>query len=113
MITVNELKKMIQKFMALEQDEEANSTEWAYVMLEPALLESQEVTLDYLAQIENKEEFMALGENSWFSYILGHFESAEIHNAIEERYARFFGADKDTPFYKEHIEKLAAILKHS
>ena len=58
-ITVEQLKELVQEFIALEDDKEMDSGEWAYVMLEPMLIANEEVTLNYLKQI-NEEEFRAL-----------------------------------------------------
>ena len=112
MVTVEKLKELVQEFMRLEQDEYENSTEWAYVALEPDLIRSHDVTLAYLKQIDSKEEFVSLGENSFLEEILDHFQSAAIYGAIEEQYAKFFGTAKETPFYKEFIEGLDKIVKN-
>lgn len=109
-ITVEQLKELVQEFIALEDDKEMDSGEWAYVMLEPMLIANEEVTLNYLKQI-NEEEFRALGENHWFEDILCKFRSVEILDVIRTQYFRFFGEDTTTEFYLDSIEGLQNCIK--
>lgn len=109
-ITVDRLKALVQEYMVLEKDKMENSTEWAYVMLEPDLLACEEVTLNYLKQIE-EEEFVTLGENQWFESIICKFKSAEILNVILTKYADFYGEDTETDFYQNSIEGLHNCIK--
>ena len=109
-ITVEHLRKLVQEFIAMEKDETEDSTEWAYVALEPDLLKCEEVTLNYLTQI-NKEEFIALGENHWFDDILRKFKSSEILNTIYLKYNEFYGEEKTTDFYINSIEDLENYIK--
>ena len=109
-ITVEHLKKMVQEFITMEKDETEDSTEWAYVALEPDLLKCEEVTLNYLMQI-NKDEFTALGENHWFDDILRKFKSSEILNTIYLKYNEFYGEEKTTDFYINSIENLKNYIK--
>lgn len=109
-ITVEHLRKMVQEFIAMEKDETEDSTEWAYVALEPDLLKCEEVTLKYLTQI-NKDEFIALGENHWFYSILHKFKSSEILNTIHLKYVEFYGEEKTTDFYINSIEGLESYIK--
>ncbi len=104
-ITVERLKALVQEYMVLEKDEMENSTEWAYVALEPALVACKEVTLNYLMQID-KDEFITLGENHYFEDILSKFKSAEILNLMLLQYANFFGQDASTDFYHDSINGL-------
>ena len=110
-ITVERLKELVQEYIILRNDEMENSTEWAYVMLEPNLIANEEVTLHYLMQI-NKDEFDVLGEDQWFEYILGKFKSQEMLNVILEKYKNFFGESTDTEFYHESIEGLDNCIKN-
>ena len=110
MITAKKLKELVQEFIRLEKDEGIDSTEWAYVALEPDLIASQEVTLEYLQSI-SKEEFITLGENGWFEHILSHFKSTEIYEVIDLQYVNFFGTDKKTCFYEEYIADLKCYVK--
>ena len=109
-ITVERLKELVKEFMVLEKDEFGHSSEWAYVMLEPALIECYEVTLKYLKQID-KDEFIALGENHWFSVILTKFKSLEMLNIILSQYKIFFGESIDTEFYRDSIKGLENCIK--
>ena len=109
-ITVERLKALVQEYITLRNDEMENSTEWAYVMLEPDLQACEEVTLNYLMQI-NEEEFVALGDDQWFDIILSKFKSAEVLNVILAKYANFFGEDTTTPFYQDSIEGLHNYVK--
>lgn len=104
-ITVERLNDLVRKYIILRNDEMENHTEWAYVMLEPDLLANEEVTLSYLMQI-NKEEFDVLGEDHFFSIILNKFKSAKILNVILSQYAKFYGEDTCTHFYRDSIEGL-------
>ena len=104
-ITVERLKELIQNYILLRNDEMENHTEWAYVMLEPNLLACEDVTLNYLMQI-NKEEFVVLGEDQWFDCILSKFKSVEILNVILAKYAFFFGENTQTDFYRESMKGL-------
>ena len=110
-ITVNRLKSLVQEFIIKEKDEMENSTEWAYVMLEPVLVESLSVTLDYLNQI-TEEEFNVLGENHWFEHIVGKFKSAEVLDIICLTYHKFYGESTDTEFYRDNIEGLRNCIKN-
>ena len=110
-ITVERLKELVQEYMILRNDEMENSTEWAYVMLEPDLIANEEVTLRYLMQI-NEEEFDALGEDQWFEYIVGKFKSQEMLNVILAKYKNFFGESTDTEFYRDNIEGLNNCIKN-
>ena len=111
-ITVDRLRELVQKFIVLEKDEMENSTEWAYVMLEPALIECEEVTLHYLKHLST-EEFKVLGDNSWFEHILCKFQSVEILDTIQAQYFQFFGDSKDTDFYRDNIVGLINCIKNN
>lgn len=104
-ITVERLKELVREYIILRNDEMENSTEWAYVMLEPDLIANEEVTLRYLMQI-NKDEFDVLGEDNWFEHIVGKFRSQEMLNIIQMQYKKFYGESTDTEFYREYIEGL-------
>ena len=109
-ITVERLKALVQEYITLRNDEMENSTEWAYVVLEPDLQACEEVTLNYLMQI-NEEEFVALGEDHFFETILRKFKSVEILNVIRAKYTAFFGEDTETDFYRDSIEGLQHCIK--
>ena len=109
-ITVERLKALVQEYITLRNDEMENSTEWAYVALEPDLLACEEVTLNYLMQI-NEEEFVALGDDHWFDVILSKFKSVEILNVILSQYANFYGEDTETDFYQDSIKDLHYWIK--
>ena len=109
-ITVERLKELVREYIVLRNDEMENSTEWAYVMLEPDLIANEEVTLRYLMQI-NKDEFDVLGENHWFEHIVGTFKSQEMLNIIQMKYKSFFGESIDTEFYREYIDGLRNCVK--
>ena len=96
--------------MIYANDERENSTEWAYVMLEPDLTANEEVTLRYLMQI-SKDEFDVLGEDHWFDDILKKFKSVEILNVIHAQYIKFYGNDKTSGFYQDSIEYLCKYIK--
>ena len=104
-ITVERLKELVREFMILRQDVYEHAEEWAYVMLEPDLIQSREVTLAYLEQM-TKEEFISFAENGFFDHILDKFESAAIYNVIEAQYENFFGTNRDDPFYLEYLKGL-------
>ena len=109
-ITGERLKALIQEYIILRNDEMENSTEWAYVMLEPDLIANEEVTLRYLMQI-NKDEFDVLGEDNWFEHIVGKFRSQEMLNIIQMQYKKFYGGSTDTEFYHNNIECLKNCIK--
>ena len=109
-ITVERLKELVREYIILRNDEMENSTEWAYVMLEPDLIANEEVTLRYLMQI-NKDEFDVLGEDNWFEHIVGKFRSQEMLNIIQMQYKKFYGESTDTEFYRESIEGLYNCIK--
>lgn len=109
-ITVERLKELVQEYITLRNDEMENSTEWAYVMLEPDLIANEEVTQRYLMHI-NKDEFDVLGEDHWFEHIVGNFKSQEMLNIIQMKYKSFFGESTDTEFYREAIAGLRDCIK--
>ena len=109
-ITVEQLRELVNMFMIFEQDPNEDSTEWAYACLEPALVECERITLDYLRQI-SKREFDALGENGYFEDILRRFPSVEILDVIEMRYLDFYGDNKNTDFYRENIAGLRNCIR--
>ena len=109
-MTVERMKELVQEFIVMEKDETENSTEWAYVMLEPALLECEDVTLNYFKQID-KEEFNAIGDNHWFEDVLCKFQSVELLNTIISQYVNFYGEDKTTDFYQNSIKGLHNCIK--
>ena len=109
-ITVERLKELVRKYIVLRNDEMEDSTEWAYVMLEPDLIANEEVTLRYLMQI-NKDEFDVLGEDRWLEYIVEKFKSQEMLDVILAKYRDFFGESIDTEFYRESIEGLCNCIK--
>ena len=109
-LTVEHLKKLVREFIAKEKDKTEDSTEWIYVMLEPDLLKCENVTLQYLTQI-NKEEFTVLGENHLYDSILRKFKSAEILNTIHLKYSEFYSKEKTTDFYINSIEGLENYIK--
>ena len=104
-ITVERLKELVQEFMILRQDVYEHAEEWAYVMLEPDLIQSREVTLAYLEQM-TKEEFISFAENGFFGHILNKFKSAEMYNVIEARYEKHFGTNRDDQFYLDYVKRL-------
>ena len=110
-ITVERLKELVREYIILRNDEMENSTEWAYVMLEPDLIANEEVTLRYLMQI-NKDEFDVLGEDRWLEYIVEKFKSQEMLDVILAKYRDFFGESIDTEFYRKSIEGLSNCIKN-
>ena len=109
-ITVQTLKDLVKQYIDLTNDAMEDSTEWAYAVLEPALIKSEEVTLKYLEQI-SEDEFIILGETNHFLDILGKFKSSAILNAIQQQYRNFFGESTDTEFYQDYIDGLDNYLR--
>ena len=104
------LKDLVQQYIALINDEMEDSTEWAYVALDPALVENEEVTTNYLKQI-SEDEFKVLGEDRYFEDIVSKFKSSEILSVIRLQYKNFFGESTDTDFYRNSIEGLDNCIK--
>ncbi|MBO5897884.1 MAG: hypothetical protein J6R04_02620 [Clostridia bacterium] len=107
-ISVNKLKELTQEYISLGQTEEGHSTEWAYVMLEPTLHSSKEVTLAFFKQMD-KIEFDALVE--FFEDAVTKFQSKEMVETIESLYARFYGQDVQSEIYLQSIVGLRACIK--
>lgn len=107
-ITIEQLNSLVQEYIALEQNEMENSTEWAYAVLEPALLISETVTLNFLRQVE-RIAFEAIAY--CFESIIIKFQSAAILREIEELYEKFYGSDENTDFYLDNIKGLKNCIK--
>ena len=57
--TLEMLKEIIKEYIRQENDETENSTEYAYVALEPNLLKNEELTTEFLKQ-SSKDEYDAV-----------------------------------------------------
>lgn len=107
-ITVDYLKRIVQDYIRVEQDEMENSTEWAYVYLEPEILSSKEATLGFLKGMV-KLEFDAIAY--LFDEIVYKFNSVEILSVIQNKYAEFYGDNKNTDIYNESIKGLENCIR--
>jgi hypothetical protein len=109
-ITVAKLKALTTKFIELVQNEFENSTEWAYVMLEPDLLKNEECTVSFIEQM-NKEEFNAISD--FFMQIADRFQSKKLIELIEAQYRSFYGDNTDSDLYRDNIKGLRDCIKYS
>ena len=107
-ITVEKLKELVAEYIRLEQDPLENSTEWAYVALEPELKASEAMTLAFLKQM-NKEEFD--GMCPFFFDVMRRFKSSEMLQIIEAHYAEYYGTGRETDLYRTYISGLRYEVK--
>ena len=107
-VTVEKLKKTVAMSIKEEKEERGGSSEWDDIFLEPLLLESCEVTLEFINTAE-KQEFEVV--SCYFSALVRKFNSKALLNAILARYAVFYGDDIDTEIYRYDIDGLENCLK--
>ncbi len=109
-MTVDKLKALIKEFIILEQNEMEDSTEWAYVNLEPELTKNEDIILEFLKQM-TQDEFITIANNSWFEDVLCKFNSIEMLNIIKSKWNLFFANNDSSqiPFFE--IDKLNNCIK--
>ena len=104
-ITVERLKALVAEYARKENEPYGHPVEWAYVMLEPDLIASREITLEFLKQM-SKEEFDVM--LNFFLDVMKKFKSAEFLSIIESHYLKYYGENKETEAYIENIDGLEA-----
>ena len=108
-ITVEMLKEITKEYIRQENDETENSTEYAYVALEPNLLKNEELTTEFLKQ-SSKDEYDAI---AYLFYDIVHkFQSVPLIDLIESLYSKFHG-ESDIEFYNEYVDNLQKCIKEN
>ena len=99
-VSVEYLRSLTLRYIELLHSETENSTEWAYVMLEPDLLADATVTLAFFRTLGRKE-FEALGP--YYEDVMQKWKDSALVNLLEDLYSIYYGENRDTEFYREFL----------
>lgn len=107
-VTVEKIKELVEMSIEFEKVEHGNGSDWDDIFLEPALMESHDVTLAFIESAE-KHEFEVV--SCYFGLLIRKFNSETLLSAVLSQYKKLYGDDTDNEVYQYDIKGLENWLK--